>query len=53
MSAAAASARCSAAGRRSGASAGDQITVTDSRHPALRMAPRRVLAPPVPRASCT
>ena len=39
MSAAAASARCSAAGRRSGASAGDQITVTDSRHPALRMAP--------------
>jgi len=42
MSAVAASARCSAAGRRSGRSgpgADDHVTVTDSHHPALRMAP--------------
>jgi hypothetical protein len=39
MSAAAASARCSTAGRRSGVGAGDQVKVTDFRHPALRMAP--------------
>jgi hypothetical protein len=38
-SAAAASTRCSPAGRRSGAGAGDQVTVTDSHHPGLRMAP--------------
>jgi len=37
MSVAAASARGSTAGRRSGAGAGDQVT--DSYHPALRMAP--------------
>jgi hypothetical protein len=35
MSVAAASARGSAAGRRSGAGVGDQVTVTDSHHPAL------------------
>ena len=39
MSVAAARTRGSAAGRRSGAGAGDQVTVTDSHHPALRMAP--------------
>jgi hypothetical protein len=39
MSAAASSVRRSTAGRRSGAGAGDQVTVTDSHHPALRMAP--------------
>jgi hypothetical protein len=39
MSVAAASARGSTSGRRSGAGAGDQVTVTDSHHPALRMAP--------------
>jgi hypothetical protein len=39
MSAAAVSARCSTAGRRSGTGAGDHVTVTDSHYPALRMAP--------------
>jgi hypothetical protein len=35
MPAAASSTRCSTAGRRSGAGAGDHVTVTDSHHPAL------------------
>lgn len=39
MSAAASSVRCSTAGRRAGPGAGDQVMVTDSHHPALRMAP--------------
>lgn len=39
MSAAAASVRARMAGRRSGAGAGDQVTVTDSHRPALLMAP--------------
>jgi hypothetical protein len=39
MSSVVSSVRRSTAGRRSGAGAGDQVTVTDSRHPALRMAP--------------
>ena len=50
-SAAAASARRSGAGLRPGAGAGDQVTVTDSHHPALRTAPswRRQC----PRDNCT
>ena len=50
-SAAAASARRSGAGLRPGAGAGDQVTVTDSHHPALRTAPssRRQC----PRENCT
>ena len=50
-SAAAASARRSGAGLRPGAGAGDQVTMTDSHHPALRMAPssRRQC----PRENCT
>lgn len=53
MSAAAASARCSVAGRRSGAGGGDQVTVTDSHHPALRMVPDASSRRQCPRDSCT
>jgi hypothetical protein len=52
MLAAASSVRCSMAGRRSGAGAGDQVTVTDSHHPALRMAPAASSRRQCPRASC-
>jgi len=52
-SAAAASARCSTAGRRSGAGVGDQVTVTDSHHPALRMAPAESSRRQCPRDTCT
>ena len=53
MPAAAASARGSTAGRRSGAGADDQVTVTDSHHPALRMAPAGSSRRQCPRDSCT
>jgi hypothetical protein len=53
MSVAAASARGSTAGRRSGAGAGDQVTVTDSHHPALRMAPAASSRRQCPRDSWT
>ncbi len=53
MSAAAASARGRMAGRRSGAGAGDQVTVTDSHHPALLMAPATSSRRQCPRDSCT
>ena len=53
MPAAAPSVRCSTAGRRSGAGAGDQVTVTDSHHPALRMAPAASSRRQCPRDSCT
>ena len=53
MWAAAASVRCSRAGWRSGAGAGDQVTVTDSHHPALRMAPAASSRRQCPRDSCT
>ena len=53
MSAAAASARGSMAARRSGADAGDQVTVTDSHHPALRMAPAASSRRQCPRDSWT
>jgi len=52
MSAAASSVRCSTAGRRSGAGACDQVTVTDSHHPALRMAPAASSRRQRPRDSC-
>ena len=51
MSVAAASARGSTAGRRSGAGAGDQVT--DSYHPALRMAPAASSRRQCPRDSWT
>jgi hypothetical protein len=53
MSAAASSIRCSRARRRSGGAAGDQVTVTDSHHPALRMAPAASSRRQCPRDSCT
>jgi len=53
MSAAAASARGSMAGRRSGAGAGDRVTVTGSCHPALRMAPAASSRRQCPRDSWT
>ena len=53
MPAAAPSVRCSTAGWRSGAGAGDQVTVTDSHHPALRMAPATSSRRQCPRDSCT
>lgn len=53
MSAAAASARGRTAGRRPGAGAGDQVTVTDSHHPALWMAPAASSRRQCPLDSCT
>ena len=53
MSVAAASARGTTSGRRSGAGAGDQVTVTDSHHPALRMAPAASSRRQCPRDSWT
>ena len=53
MPAAAASARGRTAGRRSGAGAGAQVTVTDSHHPALRVAPTASSRRQCPRDSCT
>ena len=52
-SAAAASARCSTAGLRPGAGVGDQVMVTDSHHPALRMAPAASSRRQCPPDSCT
>jgi len=53
MPATAASARGTMAGRRSGAGAADQVTVTDSRHPALLMAPAASSRRQCARDSCT
>jgi hypothetical protein len=53
MPVAAASARGTTSGRRSGAGAGDQVTVTDSHHPALRMAPAASSRRQCPRDSWT
>jgi hypothetical protein len=53
MWAAAVSARGRTAGRRSGTGAGDQVTVTDSHHPALRMAPAASSRRQCPRDSFT
>ena len=53
MPATAASARGTMAGRRSGAGAADQVTVTDSRHLALLMAPAASSRRQCPRDSCT
>lgn len=52
-SAAAASARPTMVGPRPGAGAGDQVTVTDSHHPALRMAPAASSRRQCPRDSST
>ncbi len=52
MPTAAASARCSTAGRRSGTGAGAHVTVTDSHHPALRIEPHASSRRHWPRASC-
>jgi len=51
--AAASSVRCSMAGRRAGTGAGGQVTVTDSHHPALRMAPAASSRRQCPRDRCT
>ena len=53
MSAVASSVRCSTVGRRAGAGACDQVTVTDSHHPALRIAPAASARRQCPRDSCT
>lgn len=52
-STATASARCQTGERCSGVAAGDQVTVTDSHHPALRMAPASASYRQCPRESCT
>jgi hypothetical protein len=52
-STAAASARSSSGSRRRDVAAGDQVTVTDSHQPALRMAPAPSSRRHCPRANCT
>ena len=53
VSKAVASARCSKGERRGGVAAGDQVTVTDSHHPALWMAPACSSRRQCPRVNCT